>query len=135
MNMPMPPPPINAFQMLDQNLGDFGANFNTNQDQETAQQRQERMRQHRENLFQQRQAEERQRQTQADAELARNMESLNMTTDQPAPRQRRRQESRADSEEAPASVQAGIARGQRGSRRVGMWMENVPFQPRAQPVR
>ena len=116
-------------------LRDLRANVNTNKDQERAQQHQERMRQHRAYLFQQRQAEERQRQTQGDVELPRNIGSLNMTTDQPAPRQRRRQESRAGSEEAPASIQAGIARGQRGSRRVDVWMENVPFRPRAQPIR
>ena len=143
MNMPMPPPAIGAFAMFDQNLRDFGANFNTNQDQvQERAQRQERLRlqQHRD-LHQQQQFDERQRPTQTDAEFARNTENLNLAAEQPAqaPRQRR-QASRAGREAqapapAPASVQAGIARGQRGSRRVDMWMENVPFQPRAQPVR
>lgn len=128
--------PINAFQVLNQNLRDFGANFNTNQDQvqERAQQRQERLRQQRQDLHQQQQFDERQQRMRADEEFARNMESLNVTREEATPARRGRQASAAGSE-TPASVQAGIARGQRGSRRVDMWMENVPFQPRAQPVR
>lgn len=145
INMAMPPPPIiGAFQRFDQNLIDFGANFNTNQGQvqERAPQCQERLRQQRQDLHQQQQFDEPQQRMRANEGFARNMQNLHLATEQPAPapRQRRRQESRVGSEAqapapVPASVQAGIARGHRGSWRVNMWMENVPFQPGAEPVR
>ena len=135
--MPMQPPPINALQMFDQNLRAFGANFNTTQDQvqERAQPRHERLRQQRQDLHQQQEFDERQQRMRADEALARNMENLNLATEEPTPPPRRRRQGSLAGSEAPASVQAGIARGQTGSRRVNMWMDNVPFQPRLRPVR